>query len=98
LIFFIAEYRAISRRPISVDKDSIYIRVGLFNVRNIKLENVESIQLNQQYVARAKSLKRYNLAGNPNIEMKLKKPDNGVERIYLGLDQPTQFIKQLNLK
>lgn len=95
LVFFIAEYRAVSRRPISVDKDKIYIRMGLFNVCTINLNNIKSIQTNKVYIQRSKTIKRYNLAGYPNIILHLKNPDKEVERIYLGLDHPNEFREYL---
>jgi hypothetical protein len=95
LVFFIAEYRAVSRRPISIDENKILIRLGLFNVRNLKLANIKSIELNNLYIARCKNVKRYNLAGNPNLVLNLKIPEEGVERIFLGLDQAVLFKNEL---
>jgi hypothetical protein len=98
LVFFIAEYRAITRRPISVDKDKVFIRVGLFNVRTVNISNIKSIEMNHKYVQRSPSLKRYNLAGNPNVILQLKKPIDDIETIYIGLDQPGDFIKNIESK
>lgn len=99
LVFFIAEYRAISRRPISVDKDFVYIRVGLFNLQKIAIRNIYSIESNNEYIQRSKTLKRYNLAGYPNIKINLIKAINNIQTIYLGVDQENKFIQTIkNIK
>ncbi|NVJ66505.1 MAG: hypothetical protein HWE16_08440 [Gammaproteobacteria bacterium] len=96
LAFFTAEYRAMSKRPISIDKNRLYIRFGIYNSKEINLENIESITKSSSLIKRNKSIKRYNFAGNPNIRIQLKQSYNNIDKIYLGLDKPEEFIGVLN--
>ena len=89
LVFFIAEYRAVSRRPISITPTSVLIRFGIYNSCTVDFASIETVQANHQRAARATHGKRYNFFGHPNVRLKLK---NG-NLIYLGLDQPEQFIQ-----
>lgn len=92
LLFFIAEYRAMVRRPVSVDTDNLYIRNGIFNASIVALTNISAVKPHKGYVGRAKDHKRYNFAGEPNVVIALKQADNNVKYLYLGLDQPQAFI------
>ncbi|RLV58768.1 hypothetical protein D5018_15590 [Parashewanella curva] len=98
MVFFIAEYRALSRRPISIDSQHLYIRYGVFNPMEIELSNIEKIEHNQERIKRASHIKRYNLAGTPNIKLVLKQPIGKINEIYLGLDRPLTFINAINQK
>lgn len=89
LVFFIAEYRAVSRRPISITPTSVLIRFGIYNSCTVDFATIETVQANHQGVARASHIKRYNFFGHPNVCLKLKSGN----LIYLGLDQPEQFIQ-----
>ncbi|MCW8092413.1 hypothetical protein [Alteromonas sp. ASW11-130] len=93
LIWFYAEFRAMSRRPISVTESCLIIRYGLLPEYNIKLSNIEQIRINTAKVARSKNRKRYNFAGAPNICITLKPSTNQVNEIYLGVDNPDSFVK-----
>ena len=88
LAFFIAEYKAIAIRPISILTDSIIVRYGIFNPLRIAFNEINHIQPNSTFIRRSGNVKRFNLAGNPNIEIKL----NSGKLIYLGLDSPNDFI------
>lgn len=94
LIYFIAQYRAIAMRPVSMTKDKLIIRYSLSNPLQIDYSQVESITLNTLSVSRNKNIKRYNLFGVPNVKITLKsckkRPFN---EIYLGLNNPSQFLK-----
>lgn len=92
LIFFIAEYRAMARRPLSVDKKNLYIRFGIYNTRVVALDNIAGIALHHGYIARASDNKRYNFAGHPNVAIELRQSDNTIKHLYLGVDQPQAFI------
>ena len=72
LVFFIAEYKAISIRPISITSTSLIIRYGIWNPLCVPLTEIESIELNSSFIRRAGHVKRYNLAGNPNVKIELK--------------------------
>lgn len=88
LVFFIAEYKAIAIRPISILPDSIIVRYGIWNPLRIALSEIEHIQPNSAFIARSGNVNRFNLAGNPNIEIKL----NSGKLIYLGVDSPNEFL------
>ncbi len=93
LVFFIAEYRALSKRPISLDPVHLIIRYGLYAPLTIRLNNIASIEINQTYIPRSKQIKRYNYAGIPNMVIKLIQPVGGVQSIYLGVDSPVTLIE-----
>lgn len=88
LIFFIAEYKAIAIRPISIVPDGIIVRYGIWNPLRITLSEINHIQPNSNFIRRSRNVNRFNLAGNPNIEIKL----NSGKLIYLGVDSPNEFI------
>ncbi len=91
LVFFIAEYKAIAIRPISIEPEGIIVRYGLWNPLKIPLSYIKHVQANSKFIRRSGNVNRFNLAGNPNIEIKL----NSGKFIYLGVDSPHQFILTL---
>ncbi|VAW45595.1 hypothetical protein MNBD_GAMMA02-1353 [hydrothermal vent metagenome] len=93
LVFFFAEYRALSRRPISISQDNLIIRYGLYAPLIIPLGNIASIENNQAYVPRSKQVKRYNYAGTANVVITLIQPEGSVQSIYLGVDSPVTLIE-----
>ncbi|MCL1046791.1 hypothetical protein L2737_15890 [Shewanella electrodiphila] len=97
LAFFIAEYRAMSRRPISIDQQTLYVRYGVFNQFTISLSNITSIHINHDVIARSEHIKRYNFSGVPNVRILLTHPVNGIDAIYLGVNEPHKFIKAISL-
>lgn len=88
LMIFIAEYKALAIRPISICDNAIIIRYGVFKPLKIKFTDINSLNTNDKFIARAPQVKRYNLSGNPNIEIKL----NSEQLVYLGLDDPHEFM------
>ncbi len=94
LAFFIAENRALSKRPISLDKDYLIIRYGLSNPLMIKLNDIQSVKTNTEVIYRNAKIKRYNQVGAPNIEITVI--NNTFEKIYLGLNNPNEFIEVIN--
>ena len=88
LVFFIAEYRAIAIRPVSILQDRVIVRYGVWNPLRITLSEIAHVRANSIFIRRSDSVKRYNLAGNPNIEIKL----NSGKFIYLGVDSPNEFL------
>ena len=88
LVFFIAEYRAISKRPISLTNEEIIIRYGIYQPLTIAFTEIKTVRPNDTFIKRGENVKRYNHSGVPNVEIALI---NG-EKIYLGIDTPTQFI------
>lgn len=93
LIFFIAEYRALSRRPISLVGDALVIRYGIYQPMTIPLSNIESISRWSEPVKRSKTIKQYNYFGVPNVAIDLVKPDGNVKTIYLGIDSAHTLIQ-----
>ncbi|MDO6507791.1 hypothetical protein Q4506_12485 [Colwellia sp. 4_MG-2023] len=91
LTFFIAEYKAIAIRKISIVPESIIVRYGLWNPLNIPLNKIKHVQPNSKFIRRSGNVNRFNLAGNPNVEIKL----NSGKFIYLGVDSPNEFILTL---
>lgn len=98
LIFFIAEYRAISRRPISLTNNTLIIRYGIFPAFTIPLSDIANISQNNVFVKRSKCIKRFNYAGIPNIAIELRVPQGKVKHIYIGVDTPDIFIKTIENK
>ncbi|MCF6289111.1 MAG: hypothetical protein L3J53_07760 [Proteobacteria bacterium] len=97
LAYFIAQYRAIEKRPISLTDKGVIIRYSLNNPLKIDFNEIESVSINDKVIRRDdKLIKRYNLFGVPNIEIKLKhSTDRAFRTIYLGLDSPSMFIKAI---
>ena len=93
LIYFIAQYRAIAKRPVSFTRKELIIRYSLSNPLVVDLNHIESIELNKKYIPRNKKHKRYNLFGIPNIKIHLKPTKKrDFNAVYLGLDNPQAFI------
>lgn len=97
LAFFVAEYRAMSRRPISIGNNELIIRYGIYNSLNISLDNIKSIDLNGKRIRRSPLIKRYNFFGIPNIEIQLKIPLEETEVVYLGINNPNQLINTVEI-
>jgi len=95
IVFFIAEYRAMIRRPISLDNEFLIVRYGLWNVKKIPLENIEYVKENHEYVKRSSHVKRFNFSGIPNVMLGLKQEVDAVDIIYLGIDEVSIFIKEI---
>lgn len=93
LVFFYAEYRAVSRRPISLFGDTLMVRFGLYQPFIIPLANIAGISQSHDFIKRAKDLIRYNYSGVPNIEIELIKPIGDIKKVYLGVDQPESLIR-----
>ncbi len=91
LVFFLAEYKAIAIRPISMLPERMIVRYGLWNPLNIPFSDIKHVQLNSKFIPRSANVKRYNMAGNPNVEIML----NSGKFIYLGVDSANEFISTL---
>ena len=91
VVFFIAEYKAMAIRPISILPERIIVRYGVWNPLNIAFNDIKNVQFNSKFIPRSANVKRYNMAGNPNVEIML----NSDKFIYLGVDSPKKFISTL---
>ena len=98
LVFFFAEYRAMSKRPIAIKGEKLIIRYGLYNTVEIAFSNVESIDTNQHFIKRSKHSRRFNFSGVPNIKLVLNHEMQGVKTFYLGVDCPDTLISSLSAK
>ena len=96
LVLFIGEYRAMSRRPISLTKTHLIVRYGIYNPLYISLENIETVSPHHEFVPRSHEVNRYNFSGVPNIEIKLKSPIDEKSIIYLGVESPSMLLNSLN--
>jgi hypothetical protein len=97
LIYFIAQYRAIAKRPVSFTKQKLIIRYSLSNPMEIGFDQIESISLNTKTVYRDKKYKRYNLFGVPNIQINIIKSKSRVyQKVFIGVDNPQAFVGYFN--
>lgn len=88
LAFFIAEYKAVAIRPISISSQQLIIRYGIWQPVKINFEDIAEVNSHSQFVRRGKNIRRFNSSGNPNVKIQLHSGD----LIYLGLDSPREFI------
>ncbi|WP_462163323.1 hypothetical protein [Pseudoalteromonas xiamenensis] len=95
LVFFITEYRAFSKRPISLFCNKLFIHYGLYQPLVIPLDNVVKVEKNNEFVPRSKFVERYNYSGNPNIRIELSETLGSVSSIFIGLDNAEYFILAL---
>ena len=95
LVFFFAEYKAVAKRPISIDRNKIIVRYGLYPSLHIPVSNIDKIEAHSRFVGRASGVKRFNYSGVPNVGIKLYAPINGKHTIYLGVDSPEVFISSV---
>lgn len=98
LIFFIAEYHSVARRPISLLGNNLFIRYGLYQPLIIPLSNISEIHKNIGYVKRFKFVKRYNYSGFPNVEIDLIEPMGKVKSVFIGVDNAEKFISAVLAK
>lgn len=91
LVFFIAEYKAISIRPVSITDTNIIIRYGVWHPLVIQFSDIETIQRSSGFIKRSSNIRRFNLSGLPNVKIALKSG----KYIYLGLDSPDSFISDV---
>ena len=98
LVLFIGEYRAMSRRPISLTQTHLIVRYGIYNPLYIPLDNIETVSPHNEFVPRSNEVNRYNFSGVPNIEIKLIKQIDKKSKIYLGVDDPSSLINALSNK
>ncbi|MFA0813146.1 hypothetical protein [Microbulbifer epialgicus] len=92
LLFLVADYRSMSRRPISITSEEVIIRFGIFNSKKISLGDILYVDESHGYIKRQENVKRYNYSANPNVVIGLKQDGLSFQRVYVGLDQPKRFI------
>ncbi len=97
-LYFFAERRAISRRPVSRDTQSLTVRYGLRPALCVPFNLIDRISASDVEVRRARDIRRYNLFGKPNVclELTMRGASTlGFSRIYLGVDEPDSLIRAL---
>ena len=102
LLYLVAEYRASHWRPVSLDKDALLIRYGVFAAdRVVPYGMVESISRRGGEVRRERGVLRFRQFGGANVEVRLRPGsrlagfggrERIVTRICIGLDKPDAFI------
>ncbi len=93
LFWFIAEYRAIQLRPVSLTDEQMLIRYGLLQPLNIALNDIECIALNAVAMDKSSRCKRFNNFGYPNVVIVLKSGSHGkFDKLGLGLNHPAAFV------
>lgn len=92
LVFFIAEYRATAKRPISLSEGTLIVRYGLYQPFLLPVNNIKTMRSNNKFIKRSRAIKRYNYSGVPNVIIRLEEPVNGIDTVYIGVNSPDDFI------
>lgn len=108
LLYMVADYRATLYRPVSLANDRILIRCGALAAdAAIPYSVVQAVHEASGAVRRRAGLRRYVQLGAPNVLIELKPgsclPDLfgrqlALEKVYLSLDEPAEFIKEVRKK
>ncbi|SEN30755.1 hypothetical protein SAMN05428959_1011111 [Duganella sp. CF517] len=108
MLYIVAEYRATHWRPVSLDKDALLIRYGVFAAdRVVPYWMVESISRRGGYVPRERGVLRLYQFGGANVEIRLRPGsrlpgfagrEQVVTRICIGIDKPDAFIDAVRAK
>jgi len=56
--------RSLSKRPTSIENNVLYLRYGILNEASIKIEDVESIELNRKTLKYDDSIRKFSLLGD----------------------------------
>lgn len=101
--YLVAEYRATLARPVSFDRDNLYIRCGVLSADAvIPWHQIQSIEVLRKIVRRQPGVRRYKQMGELNIAIHLQQhvllPDligrkQLTTQICLSLDDAEGFIK-----
>lgn len=109
LALMFAHYRATLRCPISLSRDTLYLRYGLAVAEAaVPLDAIRCVeQRRDETPRRAPGVLRLNDAGAPNVRITLHEPlaiagwlgiERRVDTLDLGLDQPREFLAELNAR
>ncbi|NVD98952.1 hypothetical protein [Massilia sp. BJB1822] len=108
LLYLLAEYRATLRRPISLGRDALLLRCGLFAPdARIPYAMLAAAEPLRGPVPRERGTRRLEQMGEPNVELRLRPGSElrgflggmqPVQRIYLGLDRPQAFLAALQAR
>ncbi|KQV90964.1 hypothetical protein ASD15_02600 [Massilia sp. Root351] len=105
LLYMVADYRATLYRPVSLANDAILIRCGVLAAdAAIPYSMVQAVHAASGTVRRRAGVRRYIQLGAPNVLIELKPgsslPDlfgrqQSLEKVYLSLDDPAEFIQEV---
>ncbi|MBL8298760.1 MAG: hypothetical protein JNN30_10495 [Rhodanobacteraceae bacterium] len=109
LALMFAHYRATLRCPISLTRETLYLRYGLAVAETaIPLDLIACAEACKDEPRRsAPTVLRLNEAGEPNVRISLLQPvviagwfgiERQVDKLCLGLDQPREFLAELNAR
>lgn len=95
MLYLVAEYRASQWRPVSLDREALLIRNGVFaRDREIDYGMIESVVRCEDNIRRQRGILRYRQFGRLNLEIRLREGAPHA-KIYLSLDKPDAFIDAL---
>jgi hypothetical protein len=105
MLYLVAEYRASHWRPVSLDRDALLVRNGVFAAdRVVDYSLIESAVRCKDDIRRQRGILRFRQFGSLNVEIRLREGSTlaggfggarPVLKIYLSLDQPDAFIDAL---
>lgn len=99
--------KSMSRRPILIEKDKLYLRYGIMNETTIDLVNIESIEISSKDIELTSETRKLSFLGDlesHNIIIRLKQENEltglyGIKRKYMNLalhvDQKNKFANQI---
>ncbi|WP_282044093.1 hypothetical protein [Winogradskyella flava] len=85
--------KSMTKRPIVVENDKLYLRYGIMNETTISFDNIESIELSMKDIEMNKTTRKLSVLGNlegHNIIIKLKK-EHTLTGLY-GVKKPFTLI------
>lgn len=103
-VFLVAHYRAIHRRPISLDAQTLWLRNGLFGDMDLPTSAIATAGMHRGNVARAPGLLRFGADAYPNVRLQLREPREVagpwgrklvVDSLYFSVDQPQRLLADL---
>lgn len=102
-VWLLGEYRATQLRPVSIDRDTLYLRYGLLGNERIPLRYIARVEPWNTPVARQRGVLRHKGGGIPNLRIELERP-TAIERVfgsseyqtlYIAVDDPARLIQAL---
>ncbi len=100
--------KSMSKRPISIKDEKLYLRYGIMNETTINLKSIDSIEISSKDVELNKETRKLSFLGeleNHNIIIRLKQENEltglyGIKRKYknlaLHVDKKNEFTTQIN--
>jgi hypothetical protein len=99
--------KSMSRRPILIEKDKLYLRYGIMNETTIDLANIQSVEISSKDIELTSGTRKLSFLGeleSHNIIIRLKQENEltglyGIKRKYMNLalhvDQKNKFANQI---